>query len=122
MKELFRRGESGPASSARSRGSLEPTQGGHRESPQRAPREGCLRVPGLWDILNPNQREGPPRSLHLCTGAWLTAVPGWRLLMAPTQSVPRGHGGSFDEAYQSIPVLPAVSWEGNWSYITPTSV
>lgn len=76
-------------------------------------------MPGLWDILNPNQREGPLRSLHLCTGAWLTAVSGWRLLMPPTQLVPRGHRGSFDEAYQSIPVLPAVSWEGNWSHNNP---
>lgn len=39
--------------------------------------------------------------------------------MPPTQAVPRGHGGSFAEAYQSILVLTAVSWEGSWSHNNP---
>lgn len=39
--------------------------------------------------------------------------------MPPTQAGPRGHGGSFDEAYQSILVPTAVSWEGNWSQNGP---
>lgn len=39
--------------------------------------------------------------------------------MPPTQAGLRGHGGSFDEAYQSILVPTAVSWEGNWSQNGP---
>lgn len=47
---------------------------------------------------------------------WLTAVLSLRLFTPLTQAVPRGRGGSFDEAYQSILVPTVVSWEGNWSH------
>lgn len=39
--------------------------------------------------------------------------------MSPTQAVPRGQGGSFNEACQSILILTAVSWEGNWIHNGP---
>lgn len=76
-------------------------------------------VTNLWDILNPSQRGMP---FTVSTSALEPAeqlFPAGPSFNAPTQAVPRGHGGSFDEACQSILVPTAVSWEGDWTHNDP---
>lgn len=111
MKELFTRAPESP-------GHLSPPRSVQRRTLKCRQEKAVSRWLASGTFFTPTSGD-TLHSVHLCTEAWITAVPSWRLFMSPTQAVPRGHGGSFDEACQSILVPTAVSWEGNRNHNDP---
>lgn len=116
-ERVLRRRESSLCSATKSPGHPSPPREG-AEKDAKGPLE---RVMSPWDILNPNQKGGTLFSLHLCTGAWQTAVPSWRPFMPPHQAVPGDMEAALMKPIKAclfLQLFPGRALEPRWS---PTS-